>query len=67
MITVNNYQFFYNEFGQLDSVNDATTGATVYIPGTDQYSPESNPLTAEFLETNPDLSDRPDLAIPDES
>lgn len=66
MIIQDNYKFFYNNLGQLDSVNDAETGATVWIRGVDRYTPESNPLTAEFLATNPDLSDKPELAVQDD-
>lgn len=63
MIIQGTYKFFYNNLGQLDCVNDAKTGATVYIPNSDRYTPESNPLTAAFLATDPDLSDKPELAV----
>ncbi len=66
MITEGSYKFFYNSLGQLDSVNDAVTGSTVWVQDSDRYTPESNPLTAAFLATNPDLSDKPELAVQEE-
>lgn len=65
-MTAIKYRFFYNEFGHLDSVNDIESGATVYVPNSPNYSLD-NPLTAEFLATNPDLSDKPELAVKEET
>lgn len=58
------YVLSYTTTGFCECANDATTGATVWINGSDAYTAETNPLTAQFLEMGYDLSDRPDLAEP---
>lgn len=64
MIEINGYLYFYDSEGHLNCVNDAYTGATVYIPNHADYTPD-NDLTASFLATQPDLTDRPPLPTPE--
>lgn len=59
------YYLFFNSLGQCESANLVETGETVWVKDADNYQPETNPLTAEFFAGDYDLSDRPDLAIPE--
>lgn len=56
---------FYNSLGQIESANCALTGSTVWVDGSSRYDPTINPMAADFLAQGYDLSDRPDLAIPE--
>ncbi len=59
------YALFYDSNGAFESANLVENGATVYVKNAPEYTPESNPLTADFLAQGYDLSDRPDLATPE--
>lgn len=59
------FKVFYDSLGRAESANCAFTGATAWVKDSSVYDPETNPLTAEFLAEEYDLSDRPDLAIPE--
>lgn len=55
---VNGYYYSYTSDGKLECVNRASDGATVWVHESAEYT-VNNPLTIEFLATNPDLSDKP--------
>lgn len=59
------FLLFYNSLGNIESANCAETGTTIWVKGSPHYTSETNPLTADFLAQEYDLSDRPDLAIPE--
>lgn len=63
MIAENNgYRYYYNSLGQLSWVTLIATKNTVYVPNSPTYTAENNPDTAQFLATDPDLSDHPEFA-----
>jgi hypothetical protein len=66
MIEINGYLYFYDTQGHLNCVNDAYTGATVYIPNSPDYTTD-NIHTAAFFATAPDLSDRTPTPITEPS
>lgn len=57
---VNGYFYSYNSEGVLECVNHGISGDTVWVKDSPSYT-ENNPKTAEFLATNPDLSDQPQI------
>ncbi len=64
------YRATYNSLGELEVVNDAHTGATVWVPNHPAYTAD-NSLTAEFLALTKQIGAeiplyRPDLVATDE-
>jgi hypothetical protein len=59
------FTIFYDSLGRAESANCTLTGSTVWVRDALAYDPVTNPLTSDFLAQEYDLSDRPDLAIPE--